>query len=76
MSLRSSAQREVLSSFGGRVRALREAAGLSQEVFADAAGLHRTYVGSVERGERNVSFLNIGVLAGALSMRIQDLFAF
>jgi len=46
-------------AFGERVRALRAARGLSQEALADRADLHRTYVGSVERGERNVSLDSI-----------------
>ncbi len=52
--------------FGERLRSLRAAKGLSQEELADLSGLNRTYVGSVERGERNVSLLNIHKLAAAL----------
>jgi transcriptional regulator with XRE-family HTH domain len=52
--------------FGERVRILRKRVGLSQEELASACGLHRTYVGAVERGERNVSLLNIINLAHAL----------
>lgn len=61
-------------AFGERIRALREKAGLSQEALAEAAGLHRTYVGSVERGERNVSLMNIVVLSRALGVKPKDLF--
>lgn len=60
-------------AFGDRVRMLRSETGLSQEALADAASLHRTYVGSVERGERNISLDNIYALAGALGVTPADL---
>ncbi|WP_405797877.1 helix-turn-helix domain-containing protein [Streptomyces sp. NBC_01506] len=54
--------------FGRRVRALREQRGYSQEALAHAAGLHRTYVSSLERGNRNVGLDNIVALAQALDV--------
>jgi len=58
-----------------RLRAERSARGISQEQLADLAGLHRTYVGSVERAERNVSIDNIEQLASALDLDIAVLLA-
>lgn len=58
-------QREA---FGHRLRELRLSAGLSQEELAEAASIHRTYVSSVERGQRNVSLDNIVALAQALKV--------
>jgi len=55
------------------MRLQRAAKGLSQEELADACGLHRTYIGSVERGERNVSIDNMERIAAALGAEIQDL---
>ena len=62
-----------LEKFGERVRALRTERGLSQEGLADLVGLHRTYVGSVERGERNVSLINIIRIADGLGCDPGDL---
>ncbi len=55
--------------FGKRVREIRLRHGLSQEKLAEFADLHRNYVGGVERGERNISLLNIVKLARGLSVR-------
>ena len=60
--------------FGRTVRTLREARGYSQEELAERASLHRNYVGSLERGERNVAIENIVKLARALSVRPGELF--
>lgn len=72
------AQRQVSpdhEALGRAVRALREAAGLSQEELAARCGLHRTYVGGIERGERNVSFSNLLKLAAALGVSPSRLLA-
>jgi len=60
--------------FGERIRTLRQSRGLSQERLADLAGVHRTYLSSLERGERNVSLDNIYALAEALGVSPADLF--
>jgi transcriptional regulator with XRE-family HTH domain len=60
--------------FAQRLRELRSAKGLSQEALAELCGLHRTYVGSVERGERNISLDNIERLASALEVAVRDMF--
>ncbi len=65
---------DVRKRFGAVVRNHRKAMGYSQEAFADACGLHRTYIGAIERGERNVSIDNIARIADALGVRIADLF--
>jgi transcriptional regulator with XRE-family HTH domain len=61
--------------FGRAVRRLRTAAGFSQESFADAIGVHRTFMGSVERGETNISLDNIARIAKGLRITLADLFA-
>lgn len=63
------------AALGRAIRELRLALGVSQEGLADRCGLHRTYVGGIERGERNVSFGNLLRLAGALRVRPSELLA-
>lgn len=63
------------NALGERVRQLRSARGWSQERLAGEAGLDRTYVGGIERGERNPSLLNIHRLAVALGIGIEELFS-
>ena len=64
---------ELLKSFGTRVRTLRQARGFSQETLADKCGLDRTYVGGIERGERNPSLQNIARIATALNVSLAEL---
>jgi transcriptional regulator with XRE-family HTH domain len=61
-------------AFGLRVRQLRQGSGLSQEALADRAGIHRTYMSDVERGERNVGLDNIYAIARALEVSPAFLF--
>jgi len=62
-------------TLGRAVRRLRTDAGFSQEGFADACHLHRTYIGSVERGETNISLDNIERIARTLRLPVSRLFA-
>ena len=62
-----------LEKFGKQVRQLRKALGLSQEDLAELTDLHRTYIGGIERGERNVALINIVRLAKALKVSPSEL---
>ncbi len=66
-------KRRVLVRFGQRVRNERKALGYSQAVLAQKAGCHRTYVGMVERAEKNITLANIQKFAIALKMEISEL---
>jgi transcriptional regulator with XRE-family HTH domain len=68
------AKNEELKEFGNRVRELRLEKGYSQEKLAELASLHRNYIGMVERGERNMTLLNIKKLARALNIETKELF--
>ena len=59
---------------GARIRELRKRKGWSQEELADVSGLHYTYIGSVERGERNLTLRSIQTIAGSLRVSISELF--
>lgn len=64
----------ILAAFGKRVRKLREKRGMSQEELAFQSGLHRTYIGFVERAERSITLENILKLARGLKVSLSTLF--
>lgn len=66
----------ILKKFGKKVRELRQERGLSQEELANKASLHYTYIGSVERGEANLTLQNIEKIANAFRIGLPELFSF
>jgi transcriptional regulator with XRE-family HTH domain len=66
---------DIRAEFGQRVRELRARSGMSQEVLAHRSGLDRTYISGVERGERNISIINIEKVAAALRVSVEYMFA-
>ncbi len=64
---------QSVAKFGERVKLLRKANGLSQEGLASIANLHRTYIGMVERGEKNVTLVNILKISNALDISASEL---
>lgn len=66
---RAAHETRLVTVFADNVRRLRKERGLSQEELAEAAGVHRTYIGMIERGEKNVTIYNIDRLAVALGVR-------
>ncbi|MCT7949886.1 helix-turn-helix transcriptional regulator [Ancylothrix sp. C2] len=65
---------EVLIKFGQKVRQERRKQNLSQEGLAEKANLHRTYIGMIERAEKNITLINVQKIADALGLSIGDLF--
>ncbi len=63
----------LIKEFGRRIRQLRTERSLSQEELSFQTGFHRTYIGMVERGERNISLSNIGVFAKIFGMSMSEL---
>ena len=67
-------KKAILVKFGKKIREVRVKRGLSQETLADIANVHRTYIGMVERAEKNITLLNIQKLSKALKIDIRELF--
>lgn len=67
-------KKEILLLFGEKVRKLRNEKNLSQEQLSFKAELHRTYIGMIERAEKNITLVNIEKIAKALDVEIKDLF--
>jgi len=65
---------KILIEFGKKVKLERENLGLSQEKLAEKAGVHRTYIGMIERAEKNISLLSIQKLSNALGISLRELF--
>ena len=68
-------KREILIKFGNKVRKERTKLGLSQEGLAVKAGVHRTYIGMIERAEKNITLENIEKVAKALGLKLSDFFS-
>ncbi len=69
-------KQEILVKFGKRVRTIRKNKGLSQEELSFKANLHRTYIGMIERAEKNITLINIEKIAMALDTDIKNLMDF
>jgi transcriptional regulator with XRE-family HTH domain len=67
-------KKSILKKFGKMIRNKRIELGLSQEELGWRSGLHRTYIGMIERGEKNITLLNIEKLCNGLSIKISDIF--
>lgn len=68
--------KQILQKFGRRVREERDKKGISQERLGQLAGVHRTYIGMIERAEKNITLTNMQKIARALGMRVNDLVDF
>ncbi len=64
---------DILNKFGEKIKKLRLEKNWSQEVLAEKTGFHRTYIGMIERGERNLSLKNIETFANTFEMKISEL---
>jgi transcriptional regulator with XRE-family HTH domain len=66
-------EKSILIQFGERIREFRKGKGISQEELAHSANLHRTYIGMIERAEKNITLINIEKIAHALNVDIKEL---
>ncbi len=64
---------QILIRFGERVQSRRKQQKMSQESLAEAAGVHRTYIGMIERGEKNITLVNMVKIATGLNINIKEL---
>lgn len=67
-------KKAILMKFGNKVRDERKKLGISQEELADRTNVHRTYIGMIERAEKNITLENIEKVANALDLRLSDFF--
>ncbi|MBS0424961.1 MAG: helix-turn-helix transcriptional regulator [Proteobacteria bacterium] len=67
-------KKKILIEFGEKIRELRKEQGISQEELSYKADLHRTYIGMIERAEKNITLINIEKIAKALNVDIKELF--
>jgi len=68
--------KHLIIQFGLKIRELREAKNISQEKLAFSTGFHRTYIGMIERGERNISLTNMAVFAKVFELNLSELLDF
>ncbi len=66
-------KKKILIILGGKIRSYRLANGMSQEELASKAGLHRTYIGMVERGEKNITITKLAQIAKAIPIKLSEL---
>ena len=67
-------KKKILVDFGDKIRVLRKEQGISQEELSYKADLHRTYIGMIERAEKNITLVNIDKIAKALNVDLKELF--
>jgi transcriptional regulator with XRE-family HTH domain len=72
--MQNDVEKKLMKNFGSHIRQLRQQKQLSQEALALSSGLDRTYIGGVERGERNISLINIQRIADGLGVPTSELF--